>query len=378
MGNLVEDAVVRPSRGASDLAGSGKVGTMRRLFSVVLVGSMLVFLTALPAWACGGLVNPNGSVSLLRTSTLAAYRMGYEHYITAFEFAGGGAEFGSIVPLPGIPEKVVRGGDWTLQRLSREVAQQRAESADGGGQPSSAPAEELQNVQIDALDITILRGGGSAVGRWAKNKGFVLPPDAPEILDFYAERSPIFMAVRFNVERAKDKQRDAGDSIPIHLKIPTDNPWVPLRILALGRESSETIAADVFLLTKKQPELLPEPGAAGSDSGYTLERSEEASSSLMSDLRSDKGMSWVPKAWRMWLTYVKLDIDATSLTHDLAIDVRGGTPSSVAAGLEEPPAEEEPTERSDPGGRSMPWSLMVSPFLALGTVRIVNRVANRI
>ena len=30
------------------------------------------------------------------------------------------------------------------------------------------------------------------MGEWATSKGFHLSPDAPEILDFYADRSPIF------------------------------------------------------------------------------------------------------------------------------------------------------------------------------------------
>ncbi len=68
-------------------------------------------LFAVPAWACGGLVAPNGGINLVRTSTLAAYHDGVEHYVTSFEFNGeGGGEFGSIVPLPGVPTDVVKGG----------------------------------------------------------------------------------------------------------------------------------------------------------------------------------------------------------------------------------------------------------------------------
>ena len=40
------------------------------------------------------------------------------------------------------------------------------------------------------------------------------------------------------------------------LTIPTDEPWVPLRILGLGLEGSELVEADVFLLTDDQPQLL--------------------------------------------------------------------------------------------------------------------------
>ena len=78
---------------------------------------LVIALTAAPAFACGGLIGPNGAVNLLRTTTLAGYHDGEEHYITAFQFAGGGGAFGSLTPLPGIPSSVEKGGDWTLQRL---------------------------------------------------------------------------------------------------------------------------------------------------------------------------------------------------------------------------------------------------------------------
>src|SRR5437763_13889063 len=95
---------------------------MRRfLFAAVLAGGV-VGVAAVPALACGGLIGRNGSVNLVRTTTLAGYHDGVEHYLTAFQFAGTGGEFGSIVPLPGVPSNVERGGDWTLQRLVLEVA----------------------------------------------------------------------------------------------------------------------------------------------------------------------------------------------------------------------------------------------------------------
>jgi len=129
--------------------------------------------------------------------------------------------------------------------------------------------------------------------------------------------------------------------------IPTTNPWVPLRILGLGAPANAPIDADVFLLTDREPALLPAPvEARGSSSplvgvapegspkpGLVLERSEPASASLLSDLRSDKGMQWLP-ASGMWLTYMRVDANAGSLKYDLAVDATGaGRPSPVAAGL---------------------------------------------
>jgi hypothetical protein len=300
---------------------------MRRVVAGMFLG--LFISGSSPVWACGGLVAPNGAVNLLRTSTLAGYHNGVEHYITSFEFVGGGAKFGSIVPLPDRPRWVTRGGEWTLQRLAQEVQPPQPEAV--GAVPAPATAKVIEEKEIDGLLITILKGGSRAVGRWAKEEGFQLPPDAPEVLHFYAQRSPYFMAARFIPEKARKKRLREGDAIPIHLRIPTDNPWVPLRILALGKQAEEVVDADVFLLTDIEPALLPAPAPSG-QRGMALERSEQASQSLLNDLGSDKGMAWIQEESGMWLTYLRLDIDAADLTFDLAVDRSGnGQPSPVDA-----------------------------------------------
>src|SRR5439155_3889108 len=132
---------------------------MRR-FGILLPAGMLgIFLAVTPALACGGLIGPNGAVNLLRTTTLAGYHDGVEHYVTAFQFAGGGGAFGSITPLPGVPSSVEKGGDWTLQRLIRETAPvDERLAAVPAAAASSAGAVELMKVKIDALDITVLKG----------------------------------------------------------------------------------------------------------------------------------------------------------------------------------------------------------------------------
>ena len=117
-----------------------KVGHMLRRITVATAFALGLTLVATPALACGGLVNPNGTVSLVRTTTLAAYHNGVEHYVTSFEFAGGTGEFGSIIPLPGIPSKVIRGGDWTLQRLVQETQPEREALAFAEDAAAAAPA----------------------------------------------------------------------------------------------------------------------------------------------------------------------------------------------------------------------------------------------
>jgi hypothetical protein len=295
----------------------------------VPAAALAIFLAATPALACGGLIGPNGAVNLLRTTTFAGYHDGVEHYVTAFQFAGGGGQFGSITPLPGVPTSVEKGGDWTLQRLIRETNPVPEAVFDAAAASAAGGAVELMTVKIDALDITVLKGGATDIGQWATKHGFRLPPDAPAVLDFYARRSQIFLAAAFDADAAKARGQQVGDGTPVHITIPTSNPWVPLRILGLGKTAGETVTADVYLLTDRAPALLPAP--TGSN-GIRLDASEVATPGLLSDLRSDRGMGWIPA--RGWLTKVAVDGTASQLGYDLAVDASGaGRPSAVAAGL---------------------------------------------
>jgi hypothetical protein len=313
---------------------------MRRWLTAAAATTGALILTAGPAAACGGLVGPNGAVNLSRTTTFAGYVDGVEHYVTAFTFQGGEGKFGSITPLPGIPTKIERGGDWTLQRLVRETTPEVAFDRAGGqlkAAATPAPAEVLIEAKVDALDITVLRGSGDAVGAWAKAHGFRLPPDAPEVLDFYGQRSPIFMAAAFDADRAKQKGQDVGDGTPIHLTIPTARPWVPLRILGLGKQAVERVDADVYLLTERRPTTLPASVSTRSADrevpGLVREYDRRASTQLLQDLREDKSGAWVPLDG-MWLTKIRVDSTAGALKYDLAIDATGaGAPSAVDAGF---------------------------------------------
>jgi Uncharacterized protein conserved in bacteria (DUF2330) len=310
---------------------------MRRRSLLLAAVAAAVLLGAQPALACGGLVGPGGTVQLARTTTLAGWHDGVEHYLTSFTYAGGGARFGSIVPLPGIPSDVRKGGEWTLQRLVRETQPQPVFLRSDAVAAQAAPAQELLKTRVDALDITVLRGGGRAVGDWARAHGFGLSVDAPEVLDFYAARSPIFLAASFDARRADARGQRLGDGTPIHLAIPTADPWVPLRILGLGHRPTDPIRADVYLLTDRRPALLPAPVGDGRH-GVALERSQPASAQLLADLRADKGMGWLP-ASGMWLSYLRIDTTTQELTHDLAVDASGrASPSPVAAGLTVPAA----------------------------------------
>ena len=306
---------------------------MRRWLIALPLALISVLASSVPAFACAGLIGPNGNVRVTRTTTLAAYHDGVEHYVTSFSFEGGGAAFGSLIPLPGIPTTVERGGDWTLQRLIRETEPVKAVAAPFGVQADAvrSSAQVILTARIDALDITVIKGGGAEVGEWATAHGFRLSPDAPEILDYYADRSPIFLAAVFDGNAATVRGQKIGDGTPVHLTIPVAQPWVPLRILTLAKQPTDRVDADVFLLTDKRPALLPRVPS----SGLQLLTDVKANAALLNDLRSDKGMSWVPAD--AWLTKIRVGGPAADIRYDLAIDPTGvATPSRIAAGLDAP------------------------------------------
>jgi len=148
--------------------------------------------------------------------------------------------------------------------------------------------------------------------------------------------------------------------------MPTDRPWVPLRILGLGAPPSTTIQADVFLLTDHEPKLL----AGGR--GLTVGRSESADASLLDDLRSDKGMGWVPSS--MWFTHLPLNVAAGDLHYDLAISVAPNTLRRLTdAGITAPDATvPRPTHEGFPI-----WPLPVGLLVAGVAFVVVRRSTHR-
>ncbi len=328
---------------------------MRHLLTILagLTACVTLYGVSAPtAAACAGLIGSNGAVNLGRTTTLAAYHEGVEHYITAFKFVGGGGQFGTLIPLPGIPSSVERAGSWTLQRLLLETEPRR----DGryrafDSSYAQSNVQVLLETRVDALDLTVLKGGARDVAAWATNHGFSLSPDAPEVLDFYAQRSPIFLAAVFDADAAAALGQQLGDGTPVQITIPTTNPWVPLRILGLGKQPSDQVQADVFLLTDQRPTLLHGGGA-----GISLPYDAPATKLLLDDLRSDERMDWVHTSG--WLTKLSIDSRAGDLVYDLAVDATGqGTPSRLAAGLDVAPRPTSLQELAGP--MSFPLLLLI-------------------
>jgi hypothetical protein len=328
---------------------------LRRLLSMSAFA--LAFLIALPAaaFACGGLVAPGHAEVLQRATTLAAWHDGVEHYVTGFQFAGTADRFGYIIPLPGVPTSIVKGGGWTLERLEQEVTPLRFAELTADANAPAPRVSVLQSVKIGALDIKVVRGGGPDVAAWAKANGFPLTPDAPQVLGRYANAGAVFALARFDRVSAQRQGLIQGQGEVIQFSIPMKAPWIPLRILTLGKVPSEAVDADLFVLTDQRPTFAPR---LRDFIGMRVRANEPASSQLLADLRSDRGMGWLP-ASGMWLTALSLDTRAAAVTSDLSIDGGGPVPA-VGARRSGAPA---------PGPGSWLW------LVAIGVVAMVATVA---
>ena len=287
----------------------------------------LFVLQANPAFACGGLIAPDGDVRLQNAATLIAWHDGVEHYLTSFSYQGNVPNLGWIVPLPAVPLKIEAGGAWTLQRLSRETHPIIDDGPIFATAASSSSAQVLQQVKIEALNITVIRGSGDEIINWATKNGFHLDGDTHDHLLTYAKGSPIFMAAKYDTAAAKARHQFTGDGVPILITMKTAHPWIPLEVLALD---GQRVQADLYLLTDLplytsdlnakigQPTVGSNiPGATGFNLAYQQVMSDQ----LFHDLSTDRNMSWVrPDSW---LTYLRLDAPSAAVTYDLGVSSSG-------------------------------------------------------
>ena len=350
---------------------------VRTTATAVLAGAALLG-GAGPAGACGGLIGENGSISLVRTSTLAAWHDGIEHYVTSFEFSGTGESVGSIIPLPGVP---------TDGRAGRRV--DAAAPPDRGAATRRGPlrgtagasvgrqrrARSSSRPTVDALDITVLAGGADEVGQWALDNGFFLTPDAPEVLDFYAAAE---RGLPRRQVRRRPRRRAGPDVRSGHARAHHDPDRAPVGAAAhprprppgRGPGAGRRVPAHRRGARPPRRRRGPRPSSAA----------WPPSDSLLFDLRTDRGMEWVPED--MWLTHLTLAESAQDLDYDLSVGAGGRGPSARGAGLVLPRSEAPPDASSTASARpSTPPATALatpgrtSPGSALGAGGVLLAVA---
>jgi len=104
----------------------------------------------------------------------------------------------------------------------------------------------IERVQVEALDVTVLKGSGQAVIDWCTHNGFLVSSEIKDHLLRYASSSPVFMAAKYNTSLALQRHQQSGDGVPLLITMRTPHLWVPLEILATD---GVPVNADLFLLT---------------------------------------------------------------------------------------------------------------------------------
>jgi hypothetical protein len=301
---------------------------MRKLLFAGFGVAAAVVLQAGQALACGGLVAPDGDVRLAKATTFVAWSGGVEHYVTSFAYTGAVTDVGWIVPLPAIPTSITEAGAWTLQRLEREFAPPVAFSDSlQVAAVAGAPAVVIEQVQVEALDVTVVKGSGQAVIDWCTHNGFLVSPEIEAHLLRYASSSPIFMAAKYNTSLALQRHQQAGDGVPLLITMHTPHLWVPLEILA---NDGAPVNADLFLLTDQSVHTangvavtssLADGASLDGAAGFTVAGVEPMGASLHHDLSIDRNMSWVPS--HGYVTYLTLNAPGATVTYDLGVGSDG-------------------------------------------------------
>ena len=341
---------------------------MRKFLFAGMGVAAAVVAQAGQVFACGGLVAPDGDVRLAKATTFIAWSGGVEHYVTSFAYTGAVSDVGWIVPLPAVPTSIKEAGAWTLQRLEREftpVFPGFALATDA--RTVGAPAVVIEQVQIEALDVTVIKGSGQAVIDWCTHNGFLVSPEIENHLLRYASSSPVFMAAKYNTSLALQRHQQAGDGVPLLITMPTPHLWVPLEILATA---GAPVNADLFLLTD-QPlrtanglrvtSALTDGTTLDSAPGFTVAGAEPMNASLHHDLSIDRNMSWVPA--HGYVTYLTLNAPGARVTYDLGVGtdnvIRLTSFGASVAGL---PTGAIPT-RSDPSDLLFPALLIAGTMI---------------
>jgi len=297
---------------------------MRKFLFAGMGVAAAVVLQAGQVFACGGLVAPDGDIRLAKATTFVAWSSGVEHYVTSFAFTGAVSDVGWIVPLPAIPTSITEAGAWTLQRLEREFAPVEFDGLQFAAVPApGAPAVVIEQVQVEALDVTVLKGSGQAVIDWCTHNGFLVSAEIKNHLLRYASSSPIFMAAKYNTSLALERHQQAGDGVPLLITMHTPRLWVPLEILATA---GAPVNADLFLLTD-QPlttanglgvtSAVADGSTIDNAPGFKVAGAEPMNASLHHDLSIDRNMSWVPD--HGFLTYLTLSAPGASVNYDLGV-----------------------------------------------------------
>lgn len=215
--------------------------------------ALLELATAAPAWACGGFF-----CNLQDPINQAAERVLYiakNNAITAhiqIQYSGPPAGFSWVLPLQKQPKLGV-GSDSIFSALENHtkptfyLEQQHDEKchfqqcallqAGSVGLPNAGTKDSGGGVTVLAVeavgpyDTVVLQGDtGEAVQTWLSSNGFVQPASTKPLLDLYAKKKFVFLALKLQ------GSKDTKDLQPIVVTLDEPSPCLPIRLTSVAAE----------------------------------------------------------------------------------------------------------------------------------------------
>jgi MYXO-CTERM domain-containing protein len=157
------------------------------------------------------------------------------------QYQGDPERFAWVVPVEAVPDAIGVGSQGLFTNLlastvplyGLNVCRRALLNGGGGGlpAPSTAPpaAHVIFTATVGAFDVTVLSGrSGKEVSRWLVANGYQTIPAAPALLDGYAQRGFVFVAVKLTAGAGVDEIH------PLVIRYPGTAPCIPLELTAVA------------------------------------------------------------------------------------------------------------------------------------------------
>ena len=232
---------------------------MKRLFAVLLAS--VIFLAAVPAWACGGFFCFTQPVDQSAERILYLQRGNQITVHIQISYKGDDTQFSWVLPLQKQPTLGI-GSDSVFQILEQftsptyQLQWQPKDNCYGyygcmedggtGGGPSAGGGGNggvtvLSQQNIGPYETVVIQGDtGAAIVKWLNDNKFVQPAATTALVDVYAQQKYVFLALKLQ------KDKGVGDLAPIVITLPETAPCLPLRLTQLAASPDMPIVAWVL------------------------------------------------------------------------------------------------------------------------------------
>lgn len=240
---------------------------MRRFTLAFFAFATLLF--AMPAWACGGFFCFQSPVDQSAERILYIVEDAAVTLHIQISYTGEDAQFSWVLPLAKAPAKnadgsyLAVGSDSIFSILEQATSPQFqlqwqnvnncyyggncfAEDAGAGGVPGSGGGggngvSVLLKENVGPYEAVVIQGStGKDVSDWLNANKYVQPASALPLLDAYAKQGNVFLALRLQ------KDKGAGDLVPIVVKIAEPGPCLPIRLTQIAAAADMPIVAWVL------------------------------------------------------------------------------------------------------------------------------------